>query len=136
MAFFNNGNTSKTFNGSTDGHALTAQMTQAFYRGEHDTIDMYARKGAAFTQEMLITAVNLKDAPLCTLCLDKGVIPDQQTLKFAVDRKDHALFSLMAQKTKPDAMLALQIEKTGSDLMRGALQKALNPHAQQTHHRM
>lgn len=56
-------------------HELTHEMTQAFYRREHDTIERLAADGALFTQEMLHIASAYKDPQLVLKCLHGGIVP-------------------------------------------------------------
>lgn len=62
----------------SDQQRLTDEMTQAFYRREYDTVDLLARQGAVFTDEMLHVAMKMKDPQLVLRCLHGGVKASEQ----------------------------------------------------------
>lgn len=104
---------------------LTEEMTQAFYRREHDTIDLLAAQGATFTNEMLHAAVGLRDHHLSAKCLHAGIKPDEELVKAAVDHKDAPLTAMLIQRATPTSALKDYIEHHGTDAVRKAAAPAL-----------
>ncbi len=94
---------------------LTEDMTQAFYRREHETIDLLAAKGASFTEEMLQISVAFRDHHLADKCMTAGVIPNAEMLKRAIDQRDVPLVDMLMKKIEPTDELRTYIERFASD---------------------
>jgi hypothetical protein len=94
---------------------LTEDMTQAFYRREHETIDLLAAKGASFTEEMLQISVAFRDHHLADKCMTAGVIPNAEMVKRAVDQRDVPLVDMLMKKIEPTDELKTYIERFASD---------------------
>ena len=103
---------------------LTQDMTQAFYRREHDTIESLAAKGAKFTEEMLPTAVAFRDHHLTDKCLTAGVLPNEDMVKRAAAQHDAPLVHMLIRNIEPTADLKTHIENFTSE----AVQKICAPH--------
>lgn len=103
---------------------LTQDMTQAFYRREHETIENLAAKGAKFTEEMLQTAVAFRDHHLADKCLMAGVLPNEDMVKRAAAQHDAPLVDLLIRKIELTADLKTHIEAFTSE----AVQKICAPH--------
>lgn len=132
MLFFSD---AEVFRGSFNQNAaplrtaqLTEDMAQAFYRREHDTIDMLAAQGAKFTNEMLYAAVGFRDHHLTEKCLTAGVKPDDDIVKTAVNHKDAPLTAMLIQRMTPSAELKTYIDTYATD----AVRKAAAPSLQKT----
>jgi hypothetical protein len=97
---------------------LTYQMTQAFWRREHGTIDMLAQKGAGFTPEMLLTAVGYRDLPLTEKCLNAGVLPEDAHFKAAIDLRDHDILNALTEKKSFSEDIQKYIQAHGDEKMR------------------
>ena len=104
---------------------LTEDMAQAFYRREHDTIEMLAAQGAKFTNEMLYAAVGFRDHHLTEKCLTAGVKPDEDIVKVAVNHKDAPLTAMLIQRITPTIDLKTYIDNYATDAVRKAAAPAL-----------
>lgn len=104
---------------------LTEEMAQAFYRREHDTIDLLAAQGAKFTAEMLYAAVGFRDHHLTEKCLNAGVKPDEDIVKTAVNHKDAPLTAMLIQRITPSVDLKNYIDNYATDAVRKAAAPAL-----------
>lgn len=104
---------------------LTEEMAQAFYRREHDTIDLLAAQGAAFTPEMLHVSVSMRDHHLADKCLKAGVTPDEDIVRIAVDHKDAPLTAMLIQRVEPTPGLKAYIERHATDAVKKAAAPAL-----------
>lgn len=104
---------------------LTQDMTQAFYRREHDTINHLSAKGAKFTGEMLHAAVGFRDHILTDKCLQAGVMPDEDNVKTAVGHKDAPLTAMLIQRITPSRALKTFIENHATDAVKKAAAPAL-----------
>lgn len=97
---------------------LKNQMTQAFYRREHDTIALLEAQGAVFTQEMLHIAVGFRDASLTRLCLGHNVKPNDDIFKTAIGHNDTVIFDMLAKSEAPSQQVLRLIARHGSEDMR------------------
>jgi|GEM_PF-1442406 len=96
---------------------LTEEMTQAFYRREHDTIDSLAAKGARFTQEMLQVSVAFRDHHLAEKCMQHGVRPNEDMVKRAAAQDDAPLTDMLIRKIDPTPELKAHIEHFTSEMI-------------------
>lgn len=119
------------FNAAFNNHAadakiaqLTEDMTQAFYRREHETIDSLAAKGAKFTGEMLQISVAFRDHHLAEKCLQAGVKPNEDMVKRAAAQNDAPMTDMLICKVDPTPELKTHIEHFTSD----AIQKTCAPY--------
>lgn len=104
---------------------LTEDMAQAFYRREHDTIEMLAARGAKFTPEMLHASVGFRDHHLTDKCLHAGVKPDEEMVKIAVTHKDAPLTAALIQRMTPSLELKNYIEDYATEAVKKAAAPAL-----------
>lgn len=104
---------------------LTEQMTQAFYRREHDTIEYLAKQGAQFTPEMLSVAVGMRDHHLTGKCLGAGITPDEDMVRSAVGQKDAPLTAMLIQRITPTKDLKTYIETYATEAVKKAAAPAL-----------
>ena len=119
------------FNAAFNTHAadakitqLTEDMTQAFYRREHETIDSLAAKGAKFTAEMLQISVAFRDHHLADKCLQAGVKPNEDMVKRAASQNDAPMTDMLICKIDPTPELKTHIEHFTSE----AIQKTCAPY--------
>jgi len=103
---------------------LTEDMTQAFYRREHDTIDSLAAKGAKFTPEMLQVSVAFRDHHLAERCLQAGVRPNEDMVKRAAAQNDAPMADMLIRKIDPTPELKAHIEHFTSE----TIQKTCAPY--------
>ncbi len=103
---------------------LTEDMTQAFYRREHDTIESLASKGARFTAEMLQISVAFRDHHLAEKCMQAGVKPNEEMIKRAAAQNDAPMTDMLIRKVDPTPELKAHIEHFTSE----TIQKTCAPY--------
>ena len=93
MVFFR-----KKFNDQSEAHRhrLTAEMTQAVYRGDISHVEMLYRRGGHYTSEMLSAAVHNQSEKMVDLCLSGGVQPEQNHFEAALSLRDLTIAEILA----------------------------------------
>lgn len=119
---------------TNDVERLTEDMRQAFFRDDIGAIECLARRGARFTEDMLLIAVQHRDGWLIERCLDEGLHASDAIIRAAVDSGHAGLVGWLVERADIGPDLRRHIDLYASDEIKKTIEARYRKKRRNTRH--